>query len=184
MRIIAGQFKGQKLCDFSADFIRPMTDRVKTSLFDTLISHNYLTGKTRVLDLFSGTGNLGFEALSRGAKEVYFVEKSKKAIFIIQKNKAKLKIKLKLKIYNQDVFRFLSFYKGLAFDLILADPPFKEHYGQQILSACQSSLAITKDTKLFMELSKQEALPKKNQGYSLMSQKKFGDKLLLFYQFI
>ena len=183
MRIIAGQFKGQKLCDFSAPFIRPMTDRVKTSLFDTLISHNYLTSSKRVLDLFSGTGNLSFEALSRGAKEVCLVEKSKKAIFIIKKNKAKLKINFKLKIYNQDVFCFLSAYKGPAFDLILADPPFKEHYGQKIVSSLATSLAVTKGTNLFMELSKQEGLPKNTSHYSLMSQKKFGDKVLLFYQY-
>ena len=183
MRIIAGHFKGQKLCPFSADFIRPMTDRVKTSLFDTLVSHSYLTKHTRVLDLFSGTGNLAFESLSRSAKEVKLVEKNPKAIHIIRKNKAKLKVGSQLKIYQQDVFRFLSLYKGLAFDLILADPPFKNQYGLKILSACAQSLATDNNTKLFMELSKQETLTEAGDGYTLIQQKKFGDKVLLFYRF-
>ena len=217
MRIIAGRFKGQKLSAFSANFIRPMTDRVKTSLFDTLVSSEYLTENTRVLDLFSGTGNLAFEALSRGAKEVCLVEKHKKAIYIIRKNKAlidstylnqtgfekgatlevfssynkdlkpeisnKTSIKSTVKIYHQDVFRFLSSYKGQPFDLVFADPPFKKQYGHKILSACAHSLAIAKDTKLFMELSKQESLPEDSDHYKLISQKKFGDKSLLFYHF-
>ena len=186
MRIIAGRFKGQKLSAFSADFIRPMTDRVKTSLFDTLVSSEYLTENTRVLDLFSGTGNLAFEALSRGAKEVCLVEKHKKAIYIIRKNKALMDstfLSCKVKIYHQDVFRFLSSYKDHPFDLVLADPPFKKQYGHKILFACANSLAITKDTKLFMELSKQEPLPEESTHYKLISQKKFGDKSLLFYHF-
>ena len=74
MRIISGKYKGHQLVSFQADHIRPTTDRVKESLFNMI--QGEIDG-ARVLDLFSGTGSLGLEALSRGAREVIFVEKSK-----------------------------------------------------------------------------------------------------------
>lgn len=86
MRIISGYYKGRRLCSFSADFIRPMTDRVKTSVFNSLYSKLGGMENQRVLDLFSGTGNLALEALSRGAREVYMVDSHKKAIQIIREN--------------------------------------------------------------------------------------------------
>ncbi len=184
MRIIAGRFKGQKLCSFSANFIRPMTDRVRTSLFDTLNSSGLSPLGKRVLDLFSGTGSLAFEALSRGAREVVLVEESRKAIHIIKKNQIKLKIHSGLKVYHKDVFRFLSSYQGQPFDLIFADPPFKKQYGEKVLSASVSSSAVTKGTMLFLELSLQEDPPEKSSFYKLTNTKKFGDKKILFHQFL
>ena len=106
MRIIAGCFKGHQLCSFSADFIRPMTGRVKTSVFNTLHSRGRGPEGSRVLDLFSGTGSLALESLSRGAKEAYVVDKSPKAVKIIKKNSRILKIQSNIKIYKKDVFRF------------------------------------------------------------------------------
>ena len=80
MRIISGKYKSQQLHSFSADHIRPTTDRVKETLFN--IIQNHLPG-AYVLDLFAGTGNLGIEALSRGAEEVLFVENHSKSLEII-----------------------------------------------------------------------------------------------------
>ena len=184
MRIIAGRFKGQKLCSFSASFIRPMTDRVRTSLFDTLYSNGLAPMNKRVLDLFAGTGSLAFEALSRGAKEVTLVEENKKAIHIIKKNQAKLKINSGLKVYHKDVFRFLSSYRAQPFDLVFADPPFKKQYGEKVLSASANSLALKTGTMLFLELSIKEDPPEKSSFYQLTNKKKFGDKKILFYQFL
>ena len=83
MRIISGKYKGRVLTSFQADHIRPTTDRVKESLFNKWMS---LVGEARVLDLFSGTGNLGIESLSRGASHVDFVELNAKSIIILKKN--------------------------------------------------------------------------------------------------
>lgn len=108
MRIISGKYKGHPLVEFKADHIRPTTDRVKETLFNKLMFE--LEG-TKVLDLFSGTGNLGIEALSRGAREVTFVEKHPKSLEILKKNLAKLKIPaVDYKIINMDVLSYLKKY--------------------------------------------------------------------------
>ena len=181
MRIIAGRFKGHRLCSFSADFIRPMTDRVKTSVFNTLYSSGREPENQSVLDLFSGTGNLALEALSRGAKEAYLVDSSKKAVQIIRKNCQLLKIQSSVKIYQKDVFRFLSTYKGKSFELVFADPPFKKHWGKHILKSFISSPAVGDNTMLVLEISSQEDLPEKGDGYYLFTKKQFGDKQVLFF---
>ena len=183
MRIISGRFKGHRLCSFSADFIRPMTDRVKTSVFDTLYSASMDPAGKRVLDLFSGTGSLALEALSRGAKQVHLVDSNKKAIQIIKKNCQKLKIFSGVDVYQKDVFRFLSIYKGEKFELIFADPPFKHKWGKKILESFISSSVVGDGTILVLEVSSQEDLPEKNDLYHLVTKKKFGDKKVLFYQF-
>ena len=194
MRIISGCYKGRRLCSFSADFIRPMTDRVKTSVFNILCSKLGGMEGQKVLDLFSGTGNLALEALSRGAGEISMVDSHKKAIQIIRENYQLLKHADPLgqvNIYQKDVFRFLSAYEGKAFDLIFADPPFKKHYGEKILRACAFSNAVGQSTTLVLEISAQEKTPKKtpkktpgkNKGYTLDTVKKYGDKKVLFYSF-
>ena len=83
MKIISGKYKGRKLDGFDIDGTRPTMDRVKESLFGTI--QNYLDNSI-VLDLFSGSGNLGIEALSEGASKAYLVDNNKKAIEIIKKN--------------------------------------------------------------------------------------------------
>ena len=214
VRIISGYYKGLRLCSFSADFIRPMTDRVKTSVFNVLYSECGGVDGKKVLDLFSGTGSLGLEALSRGAREVYMVESHKKAIQIIKKNLALLSktathfraggnpdhpsrlssenLKQKntlstapclgnLKIYQKNVFRFLSSYKGSPFDLIFADPPFKKHYGERTLKALVSSKARGRGTMIVLEISVQEKTPEETDFYHLKVKKNFGDKQTLFY---
>src|SRR4051812_6497919 len=109
MRIISGKFKGQRLASFDEEHIRPMTDRVKESLFN--IWSGYIE-EARVLDLFSGTGSVGLEALSRGAKSIDMVEKSPKSIQIISKNCQLLKITEGVDIHKQDVLIFLERYSG------------------------------------------------------------------------
>ena len=187
MRIISGDYKGRRLCSFSADFIRPMTDRVKTSVFNSLYSRLRGMENQRVLDLFSGTGNLALEALSRGAREVYMVDSHKKAIQIIQKNCQVLNLlplyPSNVKVFQKDVFRFLSAYRGEGFDLIFADPPFKKHYGEKILKASVSSKAFRKGTTLVLEISTQEKTQEETDFYFLTLKKKFGDKQILFYSF-
>lgn len=121
-RIIAGKYKGLRLKIPASS--RPITDRVKTVLFDILTS-NY-TAFHSVLDLFSGSGNLGIEALSRGAEFAVFVEQDKKAVDIIEENISKLHLKsFQYKVFNFSTERFLGFFKETQFDLILIDPPFE-----------------------------------------------------------
>ena len=184
MRIITGRFKGRHLCSFSADFIRPMTDRVKTVVFDTLYSAGLNFVDSRVLDLFSGTGNLALEALSRGAKEAYLVDSSKKSIQIIRKNCQLLDVHSNIRIYHKDVFHFLDSYKGDSFELVFADPPFKKKLGKKTLDKLSLSKVGRVSTFLVLETSVQEEFLEKAGSYQLFTKKKFGDKQVLFYRFI
>ena len=94
MRIIGGKFKGLKLIPPSDLGIRPTSDRLKEALFSILDSKKYNINihNSKLIDIFSGTGALGIEALSRGAKKVYFLDQDTKSIQIIKKNISKLKI--------------------------------------------------------------------------------------------
>lgn len=190
MRIIAGQFKGLKLCAFSSSRIRPMTDRVKTSVFDTLSSRGVLAGK-RVLDLFAGTGSLAIEALSRGATEALCIDFSRASLKILRHNLQLLKPPPLCQLLKQDVFDFLSSYQGPCFDVIFADPPFSQKLGQRIVKNLTKSRASGEGTLLVLETSLHEPLPQppptgqrdKDSAFHLFTQKEFGDKRVLFYRF-
>ena len=178
MRILSGQHKGQKLCSFPKSLpIRPMTQRVKKSVFSTLSP--YFENKIHVLDLFSGCGNLSFEALSRGADQVCAVEQNRKCCQVIQKNAEKLKIKSQFKLYCQDVFMFLKQHSASPpFDLIFIDPPFKKMYGQALIKSLHSSSVCTQESLVVLEISKQEAFCDEVQ---LWKKKHFGDKTVYFF---
>jgi 16S rRNA (guanine966-N2)-methyltransferase len=126
MRIIAGRFRHRTLLTNPGQVTRPITDRVKESLFARLEPN--LPDK-RVADIFCGTGTLGFEALSRGAARVTFIEKDRKALELLRQNVAKLKTVEETLVWPADVMR-CSFRPQRAegfipFDVIFFDPPYK-----------------------------------------------------------
>jgi 16S rRNA (guanine966-N2)-methyltransferase len=179
MRIISGKFRGRQLVSFEADHIRPTTDRVKESWF------NILQGSwegARVLDLFSGTGNLSFEALSRGASFVEAVESNVQSTGIILKNQALLKVsKEEFRLVIKDVFKFLADYKGLAFDVILIDPPFTEKIAHSVMESLSKSKVWRETTIIGIESSKQERMDSTYQTLVQSDQRAFGDKILTFF---
>ncbi len=119
MRIIAGTKKRTALYGPNIDKIRPTTDRAKESLFNIL---NLKVKDSTFLDLFAGTGSISLEAKSRGAKEVYAIDKLEESISLIKKNRDKTK--LDINVIKQDVILFLNSSKKI-FDIIFMDPPFK-----------------------------------------------------------
>ena len=131
MRIISGKFKGLILDGFTIDGTRPTMDRVKESLFAML-------GQTVIdsvcLDLFAGSGNLGLEAISNGASEVYFVDHNKIAIETIKKNMNKAKLNSFNFVYKMDYLEALQYFKkqNKKFDIIFLDPP----YQKNLLNTC------------------------------------------------
>jgi 16S rRNA (guanine966-N2)-methyltransferase len=179
MRIIAGLFKGHKLVSFDEGHIRPTTDRVKESVFNILTP---MIDGAKVLDLFSGTGNLGFEALSRGASTIDMVEKSSKSIVIIRKNMTHLKITEGIKIHQSDAVDFVREYVGVAFDLILIDPPFPLKICEAILKEVSSSQAADSHTRIVIEHSRKEPLPIKVLELTAIDTRSYGDKLVAFYE--
>jgi 16S rRNA (guanine966-N2)-methyltransferase len=125
MRIIAGTKRGMKLFSPETKVTRPITDRVKESLFNVLRNYDLLAG-ARVADLFCGVGSLGLEALSRGAASVTFVEKTAEVIAILEKNIAKAGFGSQSRVVRASAFR-VGAPAGSGserYDLVFVDPPY------------------------------------------------------------
>jgi 16S rRNA (guanine966-N2)-methyltransferase len=179
MRIISGKYKGHQLVSFNADHIRPTTDRVKESLFNMIQMH--IDG-ARVLDLFSGTGNLGLEALSRGAESVQFVEKNRKSIQILEQNIKKLKVDEPHQILQKDVLTYLKNYDGPAFDLIFADPPFTEQMAHDVMLMADVSKVFHSETLMMIESARREKILEDYPTLTRYDVREFGDKVLSFFK--
>lgn len=123
MRIIAGTKRGHKLCDFEGMDIRPTTDRVKESMFNLIQD---FVPKSRVLDLFAGSGALSFEAVSRGAESAVCVDKDAKSVAVIKKNNEALGFD-NVKIVHCEAMRFLSD-TSEKFSVIFLDPPYNKGF--------------------------------------------------------
>lgn len=124
MRIIAGTYRSRSIITPKGDGTRPTTDRARESLFN-ILSHNFDLEDATVLDLFAGSGAFGFEALSRGASHVTFIEKDRKALEAISENIQALDVEKVVSVVKLDVYKWLSAASG-AYDLIFADPPYDE----------------------------------------------------------
>jgi 16S rRNA (guanine966-N2)-methyltransferase len=179
MRIISGKYKGRQLVSFQADNIRPTTDRVKETLFNKLMG--YIDG-ARVLDLFSGTGNLAIECLSRGAAHVDLVENHRKSLEIIKKNMSALKIGEGFKIHPVDAFKYIQSYEGPAYDVIIADPPFTQSYGHELCVKIGESANLGSAFIYVVEASSKERVDESYPGLNRLDRREFGDKHLNFFE--
>jgi len=180
MRIVSGKYKGRVLTSFQADHIRPTMDRVKETLFNKWMHE---VDGARVLDLFSGTGSLGLEALSRGAQHVDFVELNNKSIQILKKNIDLLKIpKEEFSVTKSDVLGFLRKYQGSAYNLILIDPPFTEKMAHEVMEALDSSACFDDNTLIAIESIKQERMDDEYNQLIRYDFKDYGDKFLSFFR--
>ncbi len=126
MRVISGLRKGHKLKSPKGQDIRPTEDRIKESLFNII---GPLKKESLVLDLFAGTGSIGIEFLSRGAKFVYFIDSSNESIRIIKDNLSLTKFLDSASIHKMDSINSIKFLreKGILFDYIFIDPPYEKH---------------------------------------------------------
>ncbi len=140
IRIIAGEHRGRRLPVLVSEGLRPTGDRVKETLFNWLMMN---VSNARCLDLFAGSGSLGIEALSRGAKHVCFVEQDKKVAKNIETNLITLKEMERSKVLNSNAFD-IDFSGQSPFDIVFVDPPF----GKELVT---QSLAMLADNKMFAE---------------------------------
>jgi len=131
LRIIAGEFKGRRLKTPSGRSVRPTGDRVKEAWFSIL---QQSLPDARVLDLFAGSGALGFEALSRGAVAVDFVENHKASVAAIRTNAATLKVEDRVTIHRMDAVRFAERLQPAQYDLAFADPPYATDDAARLVS--------------------------------------------------
>lgn len=178
MRIISGKYGGRKLVSFKADHIRPTSDRVKESIFNKLAPY---WPEARVLDLFSGTGNLTIESLSWGAKSVDSVEMNPKSIAIMKQNLELIGIGSECRITKSDVLKYLKSYTGDVYDVIIADPPFTEKMAHEVMNSVAGSKTWSEATVVAIEYSKFERLDAQYGELKSFDTKNFGDKLVSFF---
>lgn len=177
MRIIGGQYRSRVLASFKGEEIRPTADRVKESLFNILSPRLY---GARVLDLFCGSGALGLESLSRGAREAVFNDLSKDSLGVLRKNVAMLGVQQQAKILNYDYLQCLALLRG-TFDIIFIDPPYRLEYGINALNAvmehdllAQKGVAVFERDRPFEEAGLTDRLV-------LIDERKYGKTYLSFF---
>ena len=177
MRIIAGRLKGTRLFAPKNDRIRPTSDRVREFIFSYL--GNYVDA-AQVLDLFCGTGAMGLEAWSRGAREVTFVDQSQQAIEILYKNLHK--VGLEIKPVKRNVESYLKQIPDDAvFDLILCDPPYAFQYFEQILQLVLDRDVLAPEGRIIYESAARQASPSVP-GLSMVKEKIMGDTKITVYE--
>ncbi len=153
MQIIAGIYRGRKIRSLSSHAIRPCSSRVKKSIFDTLTSRIDFEGAS-VLDLFAGFGSLGFEALSRGATSVSFVDQHVDALKALKATAVQLGVQECVKIINADVSTFLGRETG-QFDLLFCDPPYSWPDYNRLLEKIFGGALLAEEGLLLIEHSTQ-----------------------------
>ena len=177
MRVITGTARGRTLLTLSGDdIVRPTTDRVKEAMFSILQFE--LEGR-RVLDLFGGCGQLGIEALSRGAAECTFVDKDKQAIAVIQKNLEHTGLADRARVMHTDSFAFLNMTPSV-YDIVLLDPPYATGSLQKALALLDGCVAP--GSVVMCELPLGEELPETAAGMPLFRRYKYGKTELAVYR--
>jgi 16S rRNA (guanine966-N2)-methyltransferase len=183
MRIISGSFKGKKILEPKDVKTRPLKDLTKESIFN-IINHsnkfNINLENSNILDLFSGTGSFGIECLSRGVKNVIFVENYIGILPVLKKNLINLKSINNYKIIEKDIYnnRFV-FELDEKFDVIFLDPPYKNKNIEKVLNNINNEKIINKDGIVIIHRHKDEKdiLPK---NYKIIEEKKYGISKIIF----
>ncbi len=179
MRVISGKLKGRKINGFDIVGTRPTMDRVKESIFGMI--QEYVMD-SQVLDLFSGSGNYGIEAISNGAKIAYFNDYNSKCLKVIKDNLINMNILNQGIITNLDYKKALDYYKSnnIKFDLVFLDPPYKKHIINEILENLLKNDLLSSNGLVICEFMEKEEFI--NDDLILFKEKKYGDKYVLIYK--
>lgn len=175
MRVIAGKYKGRKLNSPINNDVRPTTDKVKEAIY------NILQGEVEdsyVLDMFAGSGGLGIEAISRGAKKVFFCENNSRALDLLVSNLAFCE-KGTYEIFKgdySDCLRLIAS-RGIKLDIILCDPPYIKKLGREVLSRVQKHDLLADGGKIVVERkSSDESI--EDDYFAKTSQRRYGETTL------
>ncbi len=180
MRVIAGEYKGRRLDPIEGMDIRPTSDKVKESLFNIL---GAAVIDSVFLDLFGGTGGIGIEALSRGAKHVVFSDSSIKSIKVRKGNLSRLDIKDGIEVFNADYSTAIGkLYKyGKKFDIIFVDPPYSIGMAVSALKEIDKNPILSQSGLIIVEHDSKEDMPQKVGKLYLYRYKQYGNTTLSFY---
>ena len=184
MRVISGKFKGKKILLPKDNITRPLRDLVKESIFNVLNHSNKLNISTldiSVLDLFSGSGSFGLEIISRGAKNVTFVENYTPAYEILSKNITNLKCEDSCEIIHDNCFDYLNRVnkEEIKFDLIFLDPPFKEKKINTIIKNIKQKNILNKDGIMILHRHKKDDIVITNH-FNVIEQRSYGISRITF----
>lgn len=175
MRVISGSARGRRL-KTPADYdIRPTTDNVKEALFNII---QFRIEGARVLDLFAGTGQLGIECLSRGAKEAVFIDESRAAVKLVKDN---LKTcGFEARVINGNSLDYLS--RCGKFDIILADPPYDADLYEKVLETVNSVDILNESGIIICEARRERQMPDMREPYSKRREYFYGSVKLCVYE--
>jgi len=180
MRIIAGTFKGKKLFSPNGENTRPTTDRVKEGIFSAIQFE--LSGK-KVLDLFSGSGQMGLEAISRGAEFAVLCDHNSDAVNTIKKNIELTQTADKTKIISFDFEKTLEVIKNDApFGLVFLDPPYASDYMLKALNILCDKNYLTDDAIIICEIEKATELPNTIGNFAIKKRYKYGSTNIVLFK--
>lgn len=180
MRVVAGEFRGRRLDSIEGLDVRPTSDKVKESLFNILGSSVI---DSIFLDLFGGTGGIGIEALSRGAKHVVFIDSGIKSIKVLKGNLDKLNIKDNAEVFHTDYSTAISkLYKyKRKFDIIFVDPPYRVGIAESALEEIDKNLILTESGIIVVEHDSRDEMPQRVGKLYKYRIKQYGSTGLSFY---
>ena len=167
IRITGGKNRSRKLLTPDTNLTKPTMDKVRAAVFNAL--GDDIVNK-RILDLFSGSGSYGFEALSRGASSVTFVDKQIDAVKVIKANAASLN-ENNVRIFNEDVLNFLSEKNG-EFDIVFVDPPYKLDIYEKVLDLLEKNEYLSNNAIIVLEADNDIALDEEK--YKKIKQYRYG----------
>ena len=184
MRVIGGSLKGRRLSAIKQEgkvtSLRPTTDRIKESLFNILAGGKFdlKMEKARILDIFAGSGALGVEAISRGAKTCTFIEKNKACIRLLDTNLKICNIKNQTNIKAFDATEF-PINLEQPYDLVFVDPPYRKSLGEAAVRSALASNWISDNALIVLEEGEQKSSLK---GFKLEDTRRYGDTILHFFK--
>jgi 16S rRNA (guanine966-N2)-methyltransferase len=182
MRIVGGQFRGRNLVAPESQAIRPTTDRVRESLFNVLM---HLDGEpieqARVLDLFAGTGALGIEALSRGARFCLFVDDGVESRGILRSNIEALGLNGCTKVYRRDATSLGPAAPHEPFNVVFADPPYRKGFGTKALQSAADNGWLVEGALVVLEEAADATILISDE-FSLMDSRNYGDTIIRLYR--
>ncbi len=182
MRVISGKAKGRRLRPVPGDTTRPITDRVKENLFNIL---GDWVLRTRWLDLFAGTGQVGIEALSRGAEHVVFVDKARAAILTVRKNLEITALSRAAHVIQTDAFHYLSKPGPGRFDVIYVAPPQYHGLWKEVVSQVdeQPAAFLAKEGMVIVQIDPKEFEELELRELVMFDHRLYGNTMLCFYEF-
>ncbi len=183
LRIISGKLKKKKLHTVRGMMTRPTADRLRESVFNIL---SFQVKDAVVLDLYAGTGALGIEALSRGAKSAVFIDVSKDALSVISKNIRSCTIEKSAKIIKWNILSNLNCIRACIppFNLVFMDPPYNKNTVKKTLQNLHKSGSLARGASIVIEHSDTEPIPDDLSEYKIMAQRNYRKTVVSFLEYV